>query len=93
MKKRETLFHARVLKYLNSIPYSTTMNNIEGSNGEEDIRFLYKGKFYAIELKKEDKKGVMGILQMKRKKLIEASGGIYLIVDNMQEIKEKFNET
>jgi Holliday junction resolvase len=61
------------------------------SRGEPDIVGVHKGRFYAFEIKRNDGKGIVSELQLYKIKSINEAGGVAMIVDNLQEVKDLFN--
>jgi Holliday junction resolvase len=61
------------------------------SRGEPDIIGVHDGTFYAFEIKRDDGKGVVSELQLYKLKRINDAGGVGMIVDNLDMIKELFN--
>lgn len=89
--KLESKIQKEVLKYLNDnkiwhFRYQAQANK----NGLPDIMALYKGVFMGIELKKDD--GVPTTLQLKKLKGIETSGGLGLLIRDVNELKDIIKE-
>lgn len=61
------------------------------SRGEPDIVGVHKGTFYAFEIKRDDGKGVVSELQQYKIKSINEAGGVAMIVNNFDTIKDLFN--
>jgi len=68
------------------------MGNSIQTGGIPDILACYKGKFYAIELKRPDGQGVLATRQEAQLRRIIRAGGIGVVVDSLEQFKEIFND-
>lgn len=96
MKRPEDLFAEKVDTYLKSLKktgdlwYLNVYGNAIQRSGIADRLICYKGKFIAIELKREDGKGKESDNQKIERELIRRAGGIAIVADNLDDIKSVF---
>jgi Holliday junction resolvase len=61
------------------------------SRGEPDIVGVHEGTFYAFEIKREDGKGVVSDLQLYKIKKIKEAGGVAMVINSLNAVKEIFD--
>ena len=79
-----------VLKYLKAKRVWHRRTNMGFESGMPDIICVYRGTFIGIELKRPDGKGRPSLQQEKIQRDIIKAGGLSLITDNLDDIKEVF---
>lgn len=80
----------KIKEYLKTIPdlyYFTPIGSVYGKSGAPDIVVCYHGKFIGIEVKAPGKLGTQTKLQKQAQEKIEQAGGVYLLVDNVEQVK------
>lgn len=96
MTTSETKFANRVDQYLKelkkegSLWFLNVYGNAVQRPGIPDRIICYKGKFVAIELKREDGTGSESKRQSIERALITKAGGISIVADNLDTIKKLF---
>lgn len=88
----ETNLKVKVSKYLNSLKPSLWWFKVLGGDGQKvgvpDTVGCYCGKFFAIELKREDGKGSVDPKQEYEIKKIRKAGGQAIVAESLDEVKE-----
>ena len=93
LSKLEREFQKNVLKYLKTEVGGYWIKLCASAfqrEGEPDIVGCYNGRFYALELKK-DQDARASALQLHKLKKIKECGGISMKVYNLEQLKELFN--
>ena len=88
----ESKFQAKVLKFLREKVGGYWINihvSAYQSKGEPDIVGVYKGKFYAFELKTKNYKS--SSTQKEKLRRINLAGGVAMEVRDIEQLKELFN--
>ena len=90
MTKLESNFQRKVLEYL-ALKGCYAIKVVSASkNGVHDVvGCTNKGRFFSIELKREDGTNYASELQKWNVKLIESCGGIAFVADNLTEIENR----
>ena len=94
VKKKTTLestFQTKVIDYLHSIGAYVIKIHVSSYQleGEPDIICCYKGRFYAFELKQGYNKA--SALQEVKLELIRESGGVAMVVRDLKQLEELFD--
>ena len=92
----EGAFQNKVLKYLKTVVGGHWIKihaSSYQSTGEPDIVGCYKGRFYGLELKRPDGKGKASVKQIQKLSSIRREGGIAMVIDNMETLKQLFDDT
>jgi hypothetical protein len=87
----ETDFARRVDKFLKSkegLWFLNTYGNAVQRAGIPDRLVCYKGVFIGLELKRPDGKGKESVRQQIEGSKIQQAGGIYRVVESIEEIEE-----
>ena len=83
---KESLVQAKIIKYLQN-RHAYVVKVITASKaGVADLLVCYKGLFIAIEVKAPGKLGTQSELQKANATMVRASGGVSLLVDNLQDV-------
>lgn len=93
----ETNFSIKVDRYLKNtygkeIWFLNVYGNAVQRSGVPDRLICFKGKFIALEFKREDGKGTLSKQQEIEIKKIQRSGGIAVSINNLDDVKQLFNE-
>lgn len=80
------------LKYKDSIWFLNTYGNAVQRAGVPDRLICYKGFFIGIEIKRPDGTGIESERQKIEGKRIKLAGGIYAVVESLEEVKDIMNK-
>lgn len=87
----ESLVQAKIIKHLQN-RHAYVVKVITASKaGVADLLVCYKGLFIAIEVKAPGKLGNQSELQKVNAAMVRASGGVSLLVDNLQDVVAFFD--
>lgn len=92
--KKETLLVKKIKAYLDKLEQSYFFKIHGGPmqmSGISDLIGVYKGRFYAIEVKTEDNKRGTTRLQEIFLEIINNCGGVGFVATSVEEVKEKIN--
>lgn len=88
---KESLVQAKIIKHLQN-RFAYVVKVITASKaGVADLLVCYKGLFIAIEVKAPGKLGTQSELQKANATMVRASGGVSLLVDNLQDVVAFFD--
>lgn len=90
VKLSEQQIQNKITKHLESKGYYVVKVIKANKSGVPDILFCKDGKFCAIEVKAKGKKKNTTELQKLHLEMIKKSGGIAVVSDDVEEIKEIF---
>ena len=84
---RESIIQSAILNYLDNLDntYAVRVKS-SGKTGDSDIVFCHKGRFVAIEVKRNTTKG--GKIQNRRLISVMKAGGVGEVVRSLTEVKE-----
>lgn len=80
---------AKITAYLKKLPhlyYFTPIGSQFGRSGVPDIVICHRAHFVSIEVKAPGKLGTQTKLQRLAQREIERSGGVYLLVDRVEDV-------
>lgn len=81
---------AAVKKYLDSLGvwHFSPVSNGMGRHGIPDLICCWKGRFFGVECKAPGKRANTSPLQDRELKAISAAGGVAVVVDDVEQLKE-----
>lgn len=88
---KESLVQAKIIKHLQSRGAYVVKVITASKAGVADLLVCYKGLFIAIEVKAPGKLGTQSELQKVNATMVRASGGVSLLVDNLQDVVAFFD--
>ena len=88
---KESLVQAKIIKHLQSRGAYVVKVITASKAGVADLLVCYKGLFIAIEVKAPGKLGTQSELQKANATMVRASGGVSLLVDNLQDVVAFFD--
>jgi len=89
-EKTEQQVQSEITKYLESKKYYVVKVVRANKSGVPDILFCKDGKFCAIEVKRKGKKSKVTELQKLHLDMINKSGGVAMVADDVWEVMEVF---
>lgn len=93
MRKLESDKQSKIIKYLESIGAYVIKVTVSNKSGRPDLIICYRGKFYALEVKRgaAEIKSANELQKWNAKKIQEA-GGESFFVDSLEQVKSIFKE-
>ena len=85
----ESKIQSKILSYLRTVPGCWAVKVVEANfRGCPDILACVNGRFYAFEVKSDDRKPKFERLQKENGKYIMAAGGEWHVVQSVDDVKE-----
>ena len=89
---RESTLQAKIIRLLNSRGAYVIKTLVGNSSGIADITCCYRGSYVAIEVKSPLKEAVGDPLQIVHQQRVTKAGGISIITNSVDEVKELLDE-